>query len=71
MSKKCTECKRPVVGGKRNKDGELPYEIRIEITEEEIKGMRKGEKLIWFISDKRKLGYCEVKIELKNRRGKK
>jgi hypothetical protein len=48
---------------KRNKNGETPYSINLEVSEKDIKDLRKGVKLWWAITDKRKLGYCEVNLE--------
>ena len=60
----CKECGRiKKESGKRNKEGELPYQISLEISKENIKAIRKGNKLYWFIKDKKKLGYCEIIVE--------
>ena len=66
---KCKKCGRPIqVSQKRNKDGELPYEVHIEISDKNIKEINKGHKLFWFIHGKRKMGYCEIRLEKVHKR---
>jgi len=63
----CDKCGQKYVKGQRNKDKELPYEIKLNISSDQMKGLKSGHylNLWWDIRGKRKLGYCEVTLEYK------